>query len=287
MVAGVVPQSSCSLRPMAPAAIWSSRPSGREELPLPVRPTLSGRTSVACSIRAMLNAPGVQVVAVGAAGWPGAAADHGGDASRERLVGELGADEVHVRVDGAGGDDQALAGDGLRRDADDHARRDAGHRVRVAGLADAGDAPALYADVGLDDARPVDDQRVGDDAVERLGVAASRALALGVAQHLAAAELALVAVDGVVVLDLDHQVRVAEADAVAGRRAEHVDVLGARQLAAHAAPSTAADEASATSCTSRASPGSNLTAVPAGMSSRMPRAASRSNSSAVFVSANA
>ena len=46
---------------------------------------------------------------------------------------------------------------------------DAGHHVGVAGLADAGDAAALDADVGLADAGPVDDERVGDDAVERVG----------------------------------------------------------------------------------------------------------------------
>jgi len=34
--------------------------------------------------------------------------------------------------------------------------------VRVAGLADGRDAPALEADVGLDDAPVVDDERVGD-----------------------------------------------------------------------------------------------------------------------------
>ncbi len=43
---------------------------------------------------------------------------------------------------------------------------DAGLDVRVAGLADAGDAAVLDADVGLVDAPVVDDQRVGDDGVD-------------------------------------------------------------------------------------------------------------------------
>ena len=63
-----------------------------------------------------------------------------------------------------GGEDQALAGDDLGGDAHDHPRRHAGHHVRVAGLADAGDAPVLDADVRLVDAGVVDDERVGDDA---------------------------------------------------------------------------------------------------------------------------
>ena len=39
--------------------------------------------------------------------------------------------------------------------------------VGIAGLADGGDAAVLDADVGLDDAPVVDDQRVGDDGVDR------------------------------------------------------------------------------------------------------------------------
>ena len=73
-----------------------------------------------------------------------------------------GTDEVDVRVDAAGGEDEAFAGDGFGRHADDQVGRDARHHVRIAGLADAGDAPVLDADVGLVDAGPVDDERVGD-----------------------------------------------------------------------------------------------------------------------------
>jgi hypothetical protein len=72
-----------------------------------------------------------------------------------------------VAVDAAGGDDHALAGDDLGAGADDD--RHAGLDVRIAGLADAGDAAVLEADVGLDDAPVVDDQRVGDDGVGDLG----------------------------------------------------------------------------------------------------------------------
>ena len=73
-------------------------------------------------------------------------------------------------------------------------------------------------------------ERVGDDAVERVVVADARRLAHAVAQHLAAAELALVAVDGVVAFDFGDEVRVAEADAVARRRAEDVRRSGDRQM---------------------------------------------------------
>ena len=55
------------------------------------------------------------------------------------------------RVEAAGGEDLAFAGDGLGARADDDV--DAGLGVRVAGLADGGDAAVAQADVGLEDAR--------------------------------------------------------------------------------------------------------------------------------------
>ena len=64
MAAGVVPQSSCSLRPLAPAAICSSSGAGSLALPLPSRPQFTGSGSAASSIRAMFHGPGVQVVAL-------------------------------------------------------------------------------------------------------------------------------------------------------------------------------------------------------------------------------
>ena len=68
----------------------------------------------------------------------------------------------------------------------------------------------------------IDDQRVGDHQVERamLGFASGRgALAHAVANHLAAAEGDLVAIDGVIALYFDDQFGVGKPNAVAGGRA--------------------------------------------------------------------
>ena len=63
IAAGVVPQSSCNLRPIAPALICSCRASGKDALPLPKKPRFIGKASAACSMRSKFQAPGVQVVA--------------------------------------------------------------------------------------------------------------------------------------------------------------------------------------------------------------------------------
>ena len=128
---------------------------------------------------------------------------------------------MDVRIDAARGQQAALARYdlGARADDDVDARLDVG----VAGLADAADAAALDGDVGLEDAERVDDDGVGD---HRVGNRRASALALPhpVADDLATAELHLLAVDGVVALDLDRQRGVAQADLVPDGGSVHLGV---------------------------------------------------------------
>ena len=101
----------------------------------------------------------------GARRRPRAAAQHGGDAGHQRLLDLLRADEMDMRVEAAGREDLALAGDDLRARPDDDV--DIRLHVRIAGLADGGDPPVLDADIGLHDAPVIEDDRVGDDGVDR------------------------------------------------------------------------------------------------------------------------
>ncbi len=170
---------------------------------------------------------------VGAGGRTGSAADHGGGAVRQRLVDLLRRDEVDVSIDRAGGDDLAFARDHFGGRADHQIGIDAGLRVGIARLADLHDAPVANADIGLHDAPVIDDQRVGDHQIERAVLGLARgggALAHAVANHLAAAERDLVAVDGVILLHFDDQLGVGQAHAVAGSRAVQVGVSAARDL---------------------------------------------------------
>ncbi len=195
---------------------------------------------------------------------------------------------MNVRVDAAGRQYLTLARDDLRAGADHD--RDAGLRIRVAGLAECCDAAVLDADVGFHDAPVVDDQRVRDHEIHRVGGSALT-LTHAVTNDLATAELHFVAVHRVVGLDLDHELGVAEPHAVAGGRAEHVgvgaprDLHGSGPMTRPRNPYTRRSPASATSSTVRSCPGSKRTAVPAGMFSRNPSAAARSKRSASFVSA--
>ena len=188
-------------------------------------------------------------------------------------------------------------------DGSDHqVRVHARHDVGVARLADRGDATVTNTDVGLDDSPVIDDHRTGDDGVRgALGPGGAR-LAHRLAKHLAAAEHRFVTRQPrpatAVLGDLDEQVGVRQPDAVAGGGSEQRGVprpgqsligasalrasahrcllLFAQALIAH--PTGPAGSAtvraplarprSGTSETRCATPGSNRTAVPAGMSRR-------------------
>jgi len=118
---------------------------------------------------------------------------------------------MDVGIDAARGQNLSFAGDGFGAGTDDDVYPRL--HVRITGLSDAGDAPVLDADVGLDDTPVVQDQGVGDDHVHHV-MGAALALSHAVADHLAAAELYLVAVDGAVLLHLDPERRICQAQPV-------------------------------------------------------------------------
>src|SRR5579871_2190651 len=141
---------------------------------------------------------------------------------------------MNVRVEAAGSEDFAFPGDHFGAGSDDDA--DAGLNVRIAGFADGRDVSALDADVGLDDSPVVEDERVGDDRVDGALPVADLALSHAVADHLAAAEFHFLAVDAKILLHLDDEIGVGQANAVACRRPEHVRVDGTAQTGAHGLP---------------------------------------------------
>ena len=63
IASGVLPQSSCSFNPHAPALICSLNVSISDEFPFPRKPRLIGSSSAASSILSILNRPGEHVVA--------------------------------------------------------------------------------------------------------------------------------------------------------------------------------------------------------------------------------
>ena len=166
-----------------------------------------------------------------AVGRATAAAQHRRDARHQRFLDLLRADEMDMRIHAAGRQDLSFPGDHLRRRSDDdgHARL----RIRIAGLADPGNAAILQADIGLDDAPVIDDQRIGDDSVDSALGACRLALAHAVTDDLAAAELHLVAIGGEVLFHLDEQFGIGQPNLVAGGRAEHRSISRAGHLVGH------------------------------------------------------
>ena len=157
----------------------------------------------------------------GSRGGARTAPDHRSDTRGQRLFDLLRANQVDMAVDAARRHDHALGCDHLGRRPHDngHAWLD----IRVARLADAADATRLDPDVRLDDAPPVDDQRIGDDGIDAI-LAHALGLAHAVPNHLAAAELDLFAVDREILLHHRHKGGICQTDAVTRGRAEHFSV---------------------------------------------------------------
>lgn len=160
--------------------------------------------------------------------WPRAPSQEGGHAARDGLVRLLRTDQVNVRVETAGSHDQAFSGDDVGTVPDDEVLVHARHDVGISCFADTLDHAVLDADVRLVDARPVDDEGVRDDGVENLLVASIASLTHTLAEGLAAAEFAFVAVAGHVFLDTHPQIRSAQANEIPGSRAEHAGIVRSR-----------------------------------------------------------
>ena len=181
-------------------------------------------------------------------------------------------------IHAACGDDHAFTSDDLGGATDGH--RHIGLNIRIASLADAGDATFLDADIGFDNAPVIKNHRIGDHGIHHFPMCSLR-LTHAVANHLSTAEFHFLAVGRVIFFDLDEELSVGQTDAISCRRTKHFCVGLARYLAHQMAsfslpitfalnPYTLRSPARATSSTVRSWPGSKRTAVPAAILSRIP-----------------
>ncbi len=148
----------------------------------------------------------------------------------------LRTDKMDVAVESTRGEDLTLARDdvGTGTDDDGHAGLDVG----IAGLADGADMAFLDGHIGFHDAPMIDDQRIGDDGIGRALLVGDLGLTHAVTNHLAAAKLHFLAVDGEILFDLDDEVGIGQPHPIAGGWPEHVGIDGTLDFNAHnSAPS--------------------------------------------------
>ncbi len=135
---------------------------------------------------------------------------------------------MDVRIDAGRGQDQVRARDGVGADAELESGRDPIHGLRVAGLANAADAPVLDADIGLHHPQHcIHDGDVGDHEIRCAGRAREPVVhAHAFAQAFAAAEDHFIARTAAqVALDFDKQAGIAQTNAIPDRRAIEAHIL--------------------------------------------------------------
>ena len=139
---------------------------------------------------------------------------------------------MDVAVESSRGEDFSFAGNDVGAGTDHDG--DAGLNIGIAGLADRENHAFLDRDVGFHNAPVIDDQRVGDDGIDRALPVGDLGLPHAVADHLAAAEFHLLAIDGEILLDLDDEIGVGQPHLVAGGGPEHVGIDGTFDFVTHA-----------------------------------------------------
>ena len=95
----------------------------------------------------------------------GSTTQHAGDTGIKRVFNLLRANPVDVRINAASGNDVAFTGDNFGARTNDDINT--GLDIRVPGLTNGGNAAIPNADIGLDDAGIIKDQRVGDHGINR------------------------------------------------------------------------------------------------------------------------
>ena len=131
---------------------------------------------------------------------------------------------MDVTIDAGGGQNSVLAGQHFGACAYHHTLRHSVRDVGVSGLADGHDPAVFDPDVAFHDTGVVEDKSVRDQKIEGFLLQSSGALPHAVAKDLAASELALLTVNGVVEFHLDDEIGVAQANPIPCGGTEHIHV---------------------------------------------------------------
>jgi hypothetical protein len=164
-------------------------------------------------------------------GGSSASTHHRGQTGKQCFRDLLRADEMDVYIDAARRDNLSLAGDRFRPRSDDNIYIRL--YIRISCLADRRNMTIFNADICFYDSPVVEDQRVGNDGINRSLRSGPLRLAHAVAHNLPAPELHLLAIDREVLFYLDDQVGIGETHLVANSRAKHLRVRGAIHCVGH------------------------------------------------------
>ena len=224
----------------------------------------------------------------------GSATEHGGDATRQSMINLLRTNKVDMTINSTCRDDASLPRNHLCGGTNGHTN--AILQQRISRMADANDATALDANVRFDDPlHAINDEGVRNHKVQRIRVQCQGRLRHTITNDFASAKFHLVAIPSIfgnqIALHFHEKLRIREPHLIANSWTKHAGVLFAGNLHAGSTPLTrlfnpwtSRIPANATTPTSRVSPGSKRTAVPAGMFSRNPNAVARSKCSEVLTS---
>jgi hypothetical protein len=138
---------------------------------------------------------------------------------------------MDVDINAACRDDLSFASDSFRPRSDDNIYIRL--NIRISCLADCRNMAISNADICFYDSPVVENQRVGNDGINRSFGSGTLRLAHAVAHNLATSELHLLSIDSEVLFHLDNEVGIGETHVVANSRTKHLRIGGAMHCVGH------------------------------------------------------
>jgi hypothetical protein len=201
------------------------------------RVTLSEKAEVEgkgiCSLKHPLYVPwpGRAGRGGGPRGGPRSATHHCGDTREQGFFHLLRTNEVHMRIDPAGSDNVALAGDHFssRSNNNVHIRL----HIGIAGFRNRGNPAILDRNIGLHNSPVIENECIGDDCIDRTFAPRPLRLPHAVANDFSASKFHFFPILRKILFSLDHKIGIRKAHFVANRWAEHLRVCASTHFVGH------------------------------------------------------
>ena len=121
---------------------------------------------------------------------------------------------MDMHIERTGGQHMAFTRNNLGRNPHDEIGINTRHNIGITRFANTGDAPIFNPNIRLVYPRIINDKRIGNHEIQRPILRHTRGLAHTIAQHLAPAKFAFIAINCIIILHFNDEMGIAQLNAV-------------------------------------------------------------------------
>ena len=131
---------------------------------------------------------------------------------------------MNMHIERTSREHMAFTRDNLGTNPHDEIGINTRHNIGITRLANTGNMPVLNPNIRFVYPRIINDKRIGNNEIQRPILRHTRSLPHAIAQHLAPAKLALIAVNRIIVLHLNDEMGIAQLNAVSRSGTVHTGI---------------------------------------------------------------